>query len=65
MRGNVRAFLTGKPHPAALRDRDLDPSIPAHHAELVRRGLAGDPELTAQAKKFKPDAFRFDERGPR
>ena len=64
-RGHIRAFLTGKPHPAALRDADLDPSIPAHHAELVKRGLAGDPALAEMARKFRPDGFRFEERGPR
>ena len=66
MNGNVRAFLTGKPPClAALRDADLDERNPAHHAELVRRGLAGDPALAELAKKFKPMPFRFEDRGPR
>jgi hypothetical protein len=66
MRGNVRAFITGKPVSlAALRDTDLDPRIPAHHAELVRRGLAGDPALEEQAKRFRPMPFRFEDRGMR
>jgi hypothetical protein len=64
-RGHIRAFLTGKPHLAALRDADLDPSIPAHHAELVKRGLAGDPALEKAARKFRPREFRFEERGVR
>jgi len=61
-RGHIRAFLPANPHPASLRDTDLDPSIPAHHAELVRRGLAGDPDLAEQARKFKPMPFRLEDR---
>lgn len=61
----IRAFLPANPHPAAPRDADLDPTIPAHHAELVKRGLAGDPALAEMARKFRPREFRFEERGPR
>ena len=63
---------------AAFKDTDLDgtlvmatdergnpcliPRNKPHHAELVKRGLAGDPALAELASKFRPDAFRLEER---
>lgn len=42
-----------KPPPclAAVHDTDLDPSIPAHHAELVKRGLASSADQHKEARK--------------
>lgn len=45
------------PSLAAVRDHRLDPRIPEHREELIRRGMLGDPRLLAEARKFKPRAM--------
>lgn len=50
VRGNVRRFIQPQPL-AAFKDGQLDPRIPEHRAELVKRGLMSSEEQHTEARK--------------